>query len=120
MKIYDAFYFIVLTVTTVGYGDVYPKTSWGKFVTCFFVFAGLALLAEALNIVQDYLLERMNKINKKLAREAALKEREAAEKAAQEVSGRRGGGVIVNVSVIVNFITKLQYSASLDGEWCGN
>jgi len=84
MKVYDAFYFIILTITTVGYGDVYPTSTWGKIVTCFFVFAGLALLAETLNIVQDYVIERINKAARKAAREAAIKEKENAQLAAQK------------------------------------
>ena len=82
LAVHDAFYFIILTITTVGYGDVFPKTELGKILTCFYVFAGLALLAEALNIVQDYFIERINRMSRKLARETAIAEKEAA----QEIS----------------------------------
>lgn len=53
----DALYFTVVTMTTVGYGDLHPKTTAGKLFTCAFVFAGLAVvdlfLATAVNHIMD-------------------------------------------------------------------
>jgi hypothetical protein len=40
----DTFYFIVITFSTVGYGDLGPKTDAGKLVICVLIFAGVALL----------------------------------------------------------------------------
>jgi hypothetical protein len=71
----DALYFTVLTISTVGYGDLTPTSKEGKLVTCMFVFAGLALLAEAIGIVADYFLERMNEVARKVAAEAVMKEK---------------------------------------------
>jgi len=78
MLLYEALYFTILTVSTVGYGDVYPKTDFGKVVTCAFVFGGLVLLAESMSIVSDYLMERYNIAARKLAKEAQMKEKEIA------------------------------------------
>lgn len=40
----DALYFSVATITTVGYGDIYPHTTAGKLFTVFYILVGLGLL----------------------------------------------------------------------------
>lgn len=41
----DAFYFTIITLTTVGYGDFAPKTDAGKLFTVFYIFVGLGLIS---------------------------------------------------------------------------
>jgi voltage-gated potassium channel Kch len=36
----DALYFSVATISTVGYGDIAPKTTLGKLFTIFYLLAG--------------------------------------------------------------------------------
>jgi voltage-gated potassium channel len=36
----DALYFSIVTMATVGYGDIYPKTSLGKFLVIFIIISG--------------------------------------------------------------------------------
>jgi len=78
MTIPDSLYFTILTISTVGYGDLVPTSKTGKLVTCAFVFAGLALLAEAIGIFADYFLERVNEVARQVAEESALREKEMA------------------------------------------
>ncbi len=40
----DAYYFSVMTLTTVGYGDVTPVTTLGKLFTTLYVFGGLGIV----------------------------------------------------------------------------
>ncbi|GAB5365782.1 hypothetical protein AAMO2058_001087900 [Amorphochlora amoebiformis] len=40
----DTVYFLVITLTTVGYGDVAPKTNAGKIVTIFMIYLGILLV----------------------------------------------------------------------------
>ena len=40
----DSFYFVVITLTTIGYGDLSPTTQISKLVTIFFAINGVAIL----------------------------------------------------------------------------
>ena len=40
----DSVYYTVVTITTIGFGDLTPKTSLGKIVTIFYALNGIALL----------------------------------------------------------------------------
>ena len=46
-------YFIMVTMSTVGYGDFSPKTAVGRAFITFFIIAGLAFFAAALPILVD-------------------------------------------------------------------
>jgi voltage-gated potassium channel len=41
----DAYYFSVVTLATVGYGDLAPRTTAGKLFTTFYIFIGVGILA---------------------------------------------------------------------------
>jgi voltage-gated potassium channel len=41
----DALWWSIVTVTTVGYGDFYPVTTWGRITACFIMGTGLLTLA---------------------------------------------------------------------------
>ena len=40
----DSLYFVVITTTTIGYGDLSPTTGLSKFITVFFALNGVAIL----------------------------------------------------------------------------
>ena len=44
-SVFDAMWWSVVTLTTVGYGDVYPVTAGGKIFTIFVVLVGLGVVA---------------------------------------------------------------------------
>ncbi|MED6157122.1 hypothetical protein PIB30_020278 [Stylosanthes scabra] len=54
----DALYFCVVTMTTVGYGDLVPKSSVSKLLACFYVFTGMALVGLILSKAADYIVEK--------------------------------------------------------------
>jgi potassium voltage-gated channel Shaw-related subfamily C protein 3 len=46
-------YFVLVTMTTLGYGDLYPKTYVGRMVAMITVFVGLCNITFLINIVGD-------------------------------------------------------------------
>ena len=47
----DAFYFSVVTIATVGYGDFSPETALGKIFTVFFIFSGIGIFVVAVSAI---------------------------------------------------------------------
>lgn len=47
----DAFYFCVVSLTTVGYGDLSPTTTIGKIFTMVYLLIGLGILAGFIGII---------------------------------------------------------------------
>lgn len=56
--ILDAVYFCVVTMTTVGYGDLVPNSDIAKLLACAFVFTGMALIGLVLSKAADYFVEK--------------------------------------------------------------
>ncbi|KAK2652718.1 hypothetical protein Ddye_012574 [Dipteronia dyeriana] len=56
--ILDALYFCVVTMTTVGYGDLVPHTTLAKVLACIFVFTGMSLGRHILGKAADYLVDK--------------------------------------------------------------
>jgi len=53
----DCVYFAVCTLTTVGYGDLFPQTKQGKIFTCFYVYFGIGMISAAVGYLINVLLE---------------------------------------------------------------
>ncbi|PPR99111.1 hypothetical protein GOBAR_AA21563 [Gossypium barbadense] len=60
--ILDALYFCVVTMTTVGYGDLVPNSNLAKLLACAFVFTGMVLIGLILAKAADYLVEKQEKL----------------------------------------------------------
>ncbi len=58
--LYDAFYWAVVTVSTVGYGDITPVTTGGRLVTSALIIAGLGVLAFFTSIIVAAFNEKMS------------------------------------------------------------
>ena len=56
-SVFDALWWAIATVTTVGYGDVYPITFGGRIFTMIILFLGLGIVAGATGIFSSALLK---------------------------------------------------------------
>jgi len=54
----DAAFFAVVTISTVGYGELVPQTVLGKLFTMFYILVGLGVFVAAATAVADALLRR--------------------------------------------------------------
>ncbi|CAA7045697.1 unnamed protein product [Microthlaspi erraticum] len=54
----DSIYFCIVTMTTVGYGDLVPNSSASRLLACAFVFSGMVLMSSILSRAADYLVEK--------------------------------------------------------------
>lgn len=45
----NAYYFSVVTLATVGYGDYVPHTAFGKIFTTFYIFIGVGIIGAAIS-----------------------------------------------------------------------
>lgn len=70
---FSGLWWAVATLTTVGYGDIYPVTTLGRLIGAFIAFSGLAAVAIPTGIVSSGLMERLEK-----SRDAQAKETKCA------------------------------------------
>ena len=62
----DALYFSIITLATVGYGDIVPHTTAGKLFTCLYVIVGIAIIGTFGNLlIKQSLLKRELRQQKK-------------------------------------------------------
>ena len=57
---YDAIYWATITLTAVGYGDIYPVTNIGKFISMLSSIFGIAIIALPAGIVTAGFMEEIN------------------------------------------------------------
>ena len=54
---YDGLWWAVVTLTTVGYGDIQPVTVGGRILATVAMFAGIGVIGSACGIMADALRE---------------------------------------------------------------
>ena len=84
----DTIYFLMTTTTTVGYGDLAPRTLGGRLFTCAYCLVGITAVMGALLPLANYLLERRHAFEHYVARLLQRVERheEAAARAVDQTT----------------------------------
>lgn len=68
-NIVATFWWAVATLTTVGYGDVYPVTGWGKLMSGLIAILGIGMVALPAGIVSSSFVDKINEEKKRKAQE---------------------------------------------------
>lgn len=56
----DAIYMTVITITTVGYGEVIPLDEGSKLFAVFLIITSVAIIAFSLSVITDYIVNKSN------------------------------------------------------------
>jgi voltage-gated potassium channel len=57
LSVFEAFYMSIITITTVGYGDYYPHTTYGQAFTMLWILAGVGVVLYVLTGIIESALE---------------------------------------------------------------
>ena len=55
----NAFWWAVVTITTVGYGDYYPVTSAGRLIAVLVMFTGIGIVLTLIGMLSQRRLQRL-------------------------------------------------------------
>ncbi len=61
-SLFDAFYWAMITISTVGYGDVTPLTTEGRVLTMMIIIVGVGLISFATSIIVSAFSEKMEEL----------------------------------------------------------
>ncbi|MEL7427796.1 MAG: ion transporter [Bacteroidota bacterium] len=77
--IISTFWWSVATLTTVGYGDVFPVTGWGKLISGVIAILGIGLVALPTGILSAGFIEKIEEKNEQKAQASAKQEKKPKE-----------------------------------------
>lgn len=74
----DSFYFVIITITTIGYGDFTPVTEAGKLFTIFYSFVGVSIAFFIFSIINNtvfkkHVSEKVSEIKRDVKKQEELK-----------------------------------------------
>ena len=117
------FYWCIITMTTVGYGEVFPKTSIGKVVACMAFLCGILLLAVPISVISANFQSAYQKmISQRIIKRAQqMKLKQAKEEALERATlheRRRNVGVNATESADCIIMLRLRKEAVANAEKC--
>lgn len=60
--LFDSFYWSLVTISTVGYGDITPQTNEGRAITLIIILTGIGLISFATSIIVSAFNEKMGEV----------------------------------------------------------
>ncbi|WP_296884766.1 ion channel, partial [uncultured Methanobrevibacter sp.] len=57
--LFDSFYFVIVTLTTVGYGDIVPQTFNDRVITILLIIVGIFIVSTITAALSSYLTDRL-------------------------------------------------------------
>uniref|UniRef100_A0A915C3F3 Fibronectin type-III domain-containing protein n=2 Tax=Parascaris univalens TaxID=6257 RepID=A0A915C3F3_PARUN len=63
---YDGFYFLMMSVLTIGFGDLVPRNRTFILVTLFIILVGLVLMTTTIDVVGAYYIDRLHFFGRRL------------------------------------------------------
>jgi voltage-gated potassium channel len=76
---FDSFYFVIITVSTVGYGDYIPKSENQRVFTAFYILIGVAIVGSLLGTITTFVSDHQDRMAKLRSMRAMVKMKETAE-----------------------------------------
>jgi voltage-gated potassium channel len=70
---FDSIWWTIVTISTIGYGDRYPMSTWGRIIAIFIIFCGMGIMAAITGRIATFLMERQMKAENGLLDYANLK-----------------------------------------------
>ncbi|KAJ6793819.1 two pore potassium channel a isoform X1 [Iris pallida] len=122
-EVLDALYFVIVTMTTVGYGDLFPDSSASKLLACAFVLSGMAIVALLLSRAADYLVEKQEVL---LVKALHLRHKAGEAQMLREIEANRARYkfyanaivLVVLIAVGVVFLLKVEKLSFVDAFYC--
>jgi len=57
-KCREGFYFLVVTASTIGYGDIYPEAVGNRFIAAFYILVAVLSVSRLIGFVVGYVVEQ--------------------------------------------------------------
>ncbi len=83
----DSLYFSVVTLTTVGYGDLAPQTSIGKIFTIVYIILGLGILSSFIVLLAEHQDQTGGGFRQRIANRVKKQEGEELSSSDEHVTG---------------------------------
>ncbi|CAM6097286.1 unnamed protein product [Calypogeia fissa] len=118
----DALYFCVVTLTTVGYGDLVPDTTLGKLFTSLYIFIGFGLVGAIVSGGANYIVEMQEKllihsIKRKMILDYEIAEEQDYENAFWKVIV--SGMMVVTLFIVgIIFMIRVEEMTLVDAIYC--